>query len=293
MLEMLGLSLIGAPRVFLRTLPLTTVVAFIYFGLVTNVNDPLWRVVLILLLTTPCIAIVRLAALRSALITTGRTKPPTFQNLVRAQVRIAYANLLPINFVQVVIFTAVSALIVAELRPHFMAMVETAATGAPVQMPMELEQNLSRFVGAAGWLFALIAAAGFGVMGTAMAATAANAAEKSPRHDITYGLTFNFWKLTIVYFCAQTINAILVGLLAILGIAALGMSGPENWTYVLPVVVTIYLSLHFATTATAAALSYGALLDRDAAIREYVQQQVAGPQTSAEDLRALRHSRQH
>lgn len=285
-------SLILMPSVFVRTLPVAVLTALIYFGLIENTSNPLWKLVFIAILTTPCIAIVRMAALRAALVATGRTTPPTIDHLTKAQVRLAYVNLLPINLVQGVALVIVTSLISADLNAAVtQAAAEFAKTGT-VSGFDGIVNEFSVFAQAAGWVFSIIAALGFGAMGTAMAGTAANAAEKKPRHDVTFGVGYNFWRMTVLYYVAQALNGIVVVLLSILVMAVLQIGQVEIASYILPAAVTIYVSLHFATTAAGAALSYGALLDDQAEIRAFVQANLAGPETSSETLREMRRARQ-
>jgi len=280
------------PSVFMRTLPVAVLTALIYFGLIENTPNPLWKLVFVCLLTTPCIAIVRMAALRAALVTVGRTTPPTIDHLTKAQMRLAYMNLLPINIVQTVAFVVVTALLAVGLDTAVMDVATEFATTGVAPDLTGLSEELRRVAQAAGWLFSIIAALGFGAMGTAMAATAANAAEKKPRHDITFGVGYNFWKLTVLYYIAQALNAVLVVLLSIFVLAALQIGDGNLTVYAAPAALTAYISLHFSTTAAGAALSYSQLLDEEAEIRAFVRQNLAGPEASREDLRALRRARQ-
>ncbi|WP_316013503.1 hypothetical protein [Roseobacter sp. HKCCA0434] len=292
MYDLLLKSLLLMPRVFLRTLPVALLVALIYFGLIDNTSNPLWQIVFVLLLTTPCIAIIRMAALRAALVAADRTTPPTIAHLTKAQIRLAYGNLLPINVVQSIAMVIIAALVDASLTEGLtQASLEYAKTGSTAGYD-EVAANFTTLLQAAGWIASLIAAAGFGVMGVPMAASAANAAEKRPRHDITFGLGWNFWKLALLYLVALFVNAIVAICLALIVLSALTLGDVSFARYVVPAAIVLYVSLHFATTASGAALSYGQLLDQKAVIRDYVKSQIAGPQTSADDLRALRQSRQ-
>lgn len=280
------------PTVFLRTLPVAILTALVYFGLIQNTSEPLWKLVFIALLTTPCIAIVRMAALRAALVAVDRTTPPTIDHLTKAQMRLAYVNLLPINIVQMLAMFIVTALLSVEITGSAKTIAVQFIGNGTVGELDEIIAEFSTIATAAGWLFSFIAAAGFGAMGTAMAGTAANAAEKKPRHDIVFGVGYNFWRLTVLYYIAQALNGVVVVILAILMMAIFQVGQTDLAIYVAPAAVTIYISLHFATTAAGAALSYGALLDEQAEIREFVQRNLSGPETSNQDLRELRRSRQ-
>jgi len=285
-------SLILMPTVFVRTLPVAALTALVYFGLIENTPNPLWKLVFVALLTTPCIAVVRMAALRAALVAIDRTTPPTVDHLTKAQMRLAYMNLLPINIVQTLAFVIVTSLFSPDISKALMGVAtEFGKTGTTTQLDA-LAIEFRTIAQAAGWLFSVIAAVGFGAMGAAMAATAANAAEKKPRHDIVFGVFYNFWRLTVLYFVAQFLNGVVVVLLTVFMLAVLQIGEGNLILFVAPVAITVYISLHFATTAAGAALSYGQLLDENAEIREFVQRNLAGPETSAESLRELRRARQ-
>ena len=285
-------SFVLMPSVLLRTLPVAIVTALIFFGLIQNTANPMWQALFVVLLAQPCIAIVRMAALRAALVAAGRTTPPTIDHLLRAQLRLAYGNLLPINIVQMVAATIILLLISSDLsRALGEAFINYARTSSTAGFESLMEE-FSSYVQVGGWVATIIAAVGFGVMGTAMAGTAANAAEKRPRHDITFGVGYNFWKLTVLYYVAQIFNGIVVVLLTILVMAILTVGDVDLAVYVLPAALTFYVSLHFAFTAAGAALSYGDLLDYQAEVRDYIQRNIAGPETSASALREMRRARQ-
>ena len=93
-------------------------------------------------------------------------------------------------------------------------------------------------------------------------------------------------------YIAQALNAVVVVLLSIFVLAALQIGDGNLRVYVAPAALTAYISLHFVTTAAGAALSYSQLLDEEAEIRAFVRQNLAGPEASGEDLRALRRARQ-
>ena len=292
MYQLLLYSFILMPSVMLRTLPVAVLVALVYFGLLQNTGNPLWEGVLFLMLTTPSIAIVRMAALRAALVATGNTTPPTIDHLMRAQLRLAYGNLLPINIVQVAALLIITALISTDLSA---ALAEALTSYMTTGSSTRLDEAIAEFtflMQLAGWVFSIIAAVGFGAMGTPMAATAANAAEKRPRHDITFGFAFNFWKMTVLYYVAQVFNAIVAILLSIVLFGVLAAAGLELAAYLLPVAATFYVAMHFSMTAAGAALSYGSLLELQADIRGIMEERLAGPAHSADDLRAMRRARQ-
>ncbi|RED14338.1 hypothetical protein [Pontivivens insulae] len=292
MFDLLLNSIMLMPKVFLRTFPVALLVGSLYFGLIFNTSNPLWQAFFVATLTTPYIAIMRLSAMRASLMAIGRTRPATLSNLSRSQLRMAYGNLLPINLVQLMVFSLFYLILVDQFSSmSYEAMFEMAQAGRYLPSE-EMISDINLFTNIVGGFSALIAALGFGLMGTPMAVTAANAAEKSPRHDITFGFAHNFFGLFVLYIVAQVLNGIFVVTIALFAMAMFPFIATEYLIYGLVAAVVVYISLYFATTAAGAALSYGQLLDQQKLVREYIQENLAGPQTSPDELRAMRRARQ-